>query len=1047
MAKFIKKLVAWIMVLSICVGTLVLPAAADESEGSTTITTTTADITDGSGNVIGTITTKTETNTSENSKTYSEVTDTNSSWNSQQTETGSTGTADNGTTVSVVTDVTGSETATDSISTNKNTGVQTYSGSASGSEDTTITDTTTTVTTTNSDLQSSSTTTSTSEDTTSGEWSEYEQVGEDGQWVADPDNDTTTGYQQVEGSGNTTSGTSGIDVDKDPLDDNDVSLNLTPNGSASVTLNISIEDALKNDIAYENEGKQADGSVVTFQRDADGNVIGYTVTTYSNYNYGTEGSIQAGTSGKPQNSGEPVKTYIKPEGYTPVEKEPILDDNGKEIGYKTVVEKYDEEGNVIGYEITTEIIENVPTTSKPSTEEGETPEPGTVVTLPERPVAPAPSTDKYGFVTTVTVEDIIEDGEVVGYKTITVVTDEDGNQVSTSSESIFATVTTYGSTVQKTPETDVITTTTTTTVYGTLLTQNATVTTPGTSVTVNYRDVTEEVYQLVETEDGLYFLYQGQMYEVLANDGHGTVTMNGLQPNIDALEPGNSDYKVNGETHLRNPEDFTVPKDMSGIKDGLMFDYLGYGLESTIMVNKNYEIYGEGYSGNQVRVHQFKLVDEDGNAHYVLCADLGTSAIRGADYNMVNVEDAEYFGDDAAKMIQAIALSGYWGTNSGVGSLDAVKQFLRENSDLTEKQINALTPGEALTATQAAIWYYGTSNDSQNMHDEAITGVVYTGQYSYRDANGTEATLVNTLYQLLINMDPDSVENNTTEFITEDNFAEEVKLTIKEKATDSDGSVKVDSNSGNEKYVTDLTFSLDVKKSDITGNLKITVVDQYGNTLAERQLATDDSNFLGQLLAEDTAGSGTYTIKDLEIAEGVTVSLNLSGTQNLNQGVYLYTAEVYSDSQTFVGIASGERTVDLSVNMKFSVTDPQAQVKNTTNTWTEEETVTKAYTKTDNYAQYQEGTESSETVVVTTEVYGTTVKTDVTTKTTDKHRDWEYEYKYKLKPIDGDDEFYNIPDEEVPLANAPKTGDISLIWVILSGLSAGGLVLLRKRED
>ena len=296
-------------------------------------------------------------------------------------------------------------------------------------------------------------------------------------------------------------------------------------------------------------------------------------------------------------------------------------------------------------------------------------------------------------------------------------------------------------------------------------------------------------------------------------------------------------------------------------------------------------------------------------------------------------------------------------------------------------------------------------------------------------------------------MDPDSVENNTTEFITEDNFAEEVKLTIKEKATDSDGSVKVDSNSGNEKYVTDLTFSLDVKKSDITGNLKITVVDQYGNTLAERQLATDDSNFLGQLLAEDTAGSGTYTIKDLEIAEGVTVSLNLSGTQNLNQGVYLYTAAVYSDSQTFVGIASGERTVDLSVNMKFSVTDPQAQVKNTTNTWTEEETVTKAYTKTDNYAQYQEGTESSETVVVTTEVYGTTVKTDVTTKTTDKHRDWEYEYKYKLKPIDGDDEFYNIPDEEVPLANAPKTGDISLIWVILSGLSAGGLVLLRKRED
>lgn len=50
-------------------------------------------------------------------------------------------------------------------------------------------------------------------------------------------------------------------------------------------------------------------------------------------------------------------------------------------------------------------------------------------------------------------------------------------------------------------------------------------------------------------------------------------------------------------------------------------------------------------------------------------------------------------------------------------------------------------------------------------------------------------------------------------------------------------------------------------------------------------------------------------------------------------------------------------------------------------------------------------------------------------------------------PLDLDDET-EIPDEEVPLAAAPKTGDISLLWVALSGLSAGGLVMLnRKRED
>ena len=41
-----------------------------------------------------------------------------------------------------------------------------------------------------------------------------------------------------------------------------------------------------------------------------------------------------------------------------------------------------------------------------------------------------------------------------------------------------------------------------------------------------------------------------------------------------------------------------------------------------------------------------------------------------------------------------------------------------------------------------------------------------------------------------------------------------------------------------------------------------------------------------------------------------------------------------------------------------------------------------------------------------------------------------------------------IPDEEVPLAAAPKTGDMSSLWSVLSGLSAAGMFLLgRKRKD
>jgi LPXTG-motif cell wall-anchored protein len=41
-----------------------------------------------------------------------------------------------------------------------------------------------------------------------------------------------------------------------------------------------------------------------------------------------------------------------------------------------------------------------------------------------------------------------------------------------------------------------------------------------------------------------------------------------------------------------------------------------------------------------------------------------------------------------------------------------------------------------------------------------------------------------------------------------------------------------------------------------------------------------------------------------------------------------------------------------------------------------------------------------------------------------------------------------ITDEAVPLAKAPKTGDLSGIWAVISGLSLGGAALLnRKRKE
>ena len=47
------------------------------------------------------------------------------------------------------------------------------------------------------------------------------------------------------------------------------------------------------------------------------------------------------------------------------------------------------------------------------------------------------------------------------------------------------------------------------------------------------------------------------------------------------------------------------------------------------------------------------------------------------------------------------------------------------------------------------------------------------------------------------------------------------------------------------------------------------------------------------------------------------------------------------------------------------------------------------------------------------------------------------------------EEEVEILDEDVPLAVAPETGDISMVWYAMIGVSAAGLVCLnlRKKQD
>ena len=75
----------------------------------------------------------------------------------------------------------------------------------------------------------------------------------------------------------------------------------------------------------------------------------------------------------------------------------------------------------------------------------------------------------------------------------------------------------------------------------------------------------------------------------------------------------------------------------------------------------------------------------------------------------------------------------------------------------------------------------------------------------------------------------------------------------------------------------------------------------------------DDQKQIGKAVYN---GDGSYTLKGVKLASGISVTLNLTGTQNLQNGVYLFHCDVSdifpNGSQTFIGAGSASQTVDLS---------------------------------------------------------------------------------------------------------------------------------------
>ena len=449
------------------------------------------------------------------------------------------------------------------------------------------------------------------------------------------------------------------------------------------------------------------------------------------------------------------------------------------------------------------------------------------------------------------------------------------------------------------------------------------------------------------------------------------------------------------------------------------------------------ELNGTGYYGIWAGPQQFVLVDSKGNIITTYCADFTTPTQDAYGYNIENLEDATYYDDASAKQIRSIALHGYWGTKSEgenpipeFGSLDAMKADLMA-AGFSEEELKSLNDGVALTATQMAIW-----SCSNKMSGLEYFNAHYSdwGVGNVPEEKEDEVKLLFKIYDYLINLDPTEVEDKTTDkVINADNFLKDMSVTVIEKAEDHTNNQ--DDDDTNDAYVTDLTFALVVTPSTENGDdLVVKVLDGKGKEIASARIAGEAKDGETILTADE---NGNYTFANIVLTEGTqNFNITMEGIQNLKEGVYLYTSEVRTDdgretsSQTLVGVASGQHSVNVSMNIEFDLS-------------VEDEIVAKEHVwRTEWYDRDDDdggnggnGGGSGSTVVIEDPNVPLAAAETIEISENDV-------------PL-SDGAVLNIEDSMIPLAVLPMTGDVSVIWMLLSlisGIGLAGVSLADRRK-
>lgn len=300
------------------------------------------------------------------------------------------------------------------------------------------------------------------------------------------------------------------------------------------------------------------------------------------------------------------------------------------------------------------------------------------------------------------------------------------------------------------------------------------------------------------------------------------------------------------------------------------------------------------YGGNGVPIQAFiyTMYNEITGEHFpTYCGDINISAIQGTDYRRLNLEDSSFSANSAGR-VRAILQEGFYIIpESGESDADHAARVAAKTLELAAASgAEGLTTGEAIAATQAAIWQvvHGSTLSFPKFCRYVFnpTNTKYSSLCSYNELRYKNNNLINstieTAFNYLVSLSPVAAEEKTV------SAASFTDLNDPVFTQNADGS-----------YNISVTTTIDVQiTEDDTLTLKAELGDSYtaeANLVNGKQTLTLNlENVPVSLISED-------------------VILSISGYQTA-KGYFLFDASGdRGASQTMVGYNEGQLPVHASV--------------------------------------------------------------------------------------------------------------------------------------